>query len=370
MSVDQKRLDALGDTRSVVVKCGTSSLTESSGRLDPAAVSKLCAQLAKLMDSGRSVTLVASGAIGAGMGELDLPHRPETLPVLQAVAAVGQGQLMRAFHDEMEKHSCLVGQVLVDREDFEDRRRYLNIRNTLFALHERNILPVINENDVVSVDEIRFGDNDIIAAHITNMLSADVLILLTTVDGILDAEKTIDTVHDIAQVRLLVSGDKSRLGSGGMDTKLAAAEMVTSAGEAAVIANIAEDDILDRIVSGESIGTFFIPADKRLSSRRRWIGQAARAAGSIIVDEGAVRALKEHGKSLLPSGITAVDGEFSSGEIVSVLDSGGNELARGLTNYDSRQLKSIMGMQTSEIAGVIGDKPYDEAIHRNNMTLC
>jgi len=370
VSADEIRINALGDARSIVVKCGTSSLTEETGRLDPAAVSRLCKQLAELMESGRSVTLVASGAIGAGMGELDLSQRPETLPVLQAVAAIGQGQLMRAFHDEMQKHGRLVGQVLVDREDFEDRRRYLNIRNTLFALHERKILPVINENDVVSVDEIRFGDNDIIAAHITNMLSAEVLILLTVVSGIMDGDRTIDTVENIQQVRSLISGETSRLGSGGMDTKLAAAEMVTSAGEAAVIADITADDILRKIVSGDTIGTFFMPSDKKLSSRRRWIGQAARTVGSISVDNGAVIALRKHGKSLLPSGITAVEGEFSAGEIVSVVDQEGTELARGFTNYDSVQLKAIKGMQSIEIAGVIGDKPYDEAIHRNNMTLC
>ena len=369
MAFDKFRQELFQNASSFVVKCGTSSITDSSGRLVNSVINRLCKQLASLMAEGKSVTLVTSGAIGAGMGELNLTDRPETLPVLQAVAAVGQGQLMRTFHDEMATHGYRTGQILVNRSDFEDRRRYLNIRNTLFTLHERKILPVINENDVVSVDEIRFGDNDIIAAQITNMLSANALILLTVVDGITDGQQVVRTVTDIEHVRQFVRDDTSNLGTGGMESKLAAAEMVTSSGETVVIANIAEADVLKKIVSGEMTGTLFSPSIKRLSGKRRWIAHSAKPSGKITIDHGASNALLHDGRSLLPSGIVAVEGDFSMGEIVAVLDPEGTEIARGLVNYDSLQLRDIMGLQSSEIHATTGGKTYDEAIHRNNMTL-
>lgn len=367
--MSEQTRQALIDAKQIVVKCGTSSLTDESGILDCDAVESLCSQLNALMESGRSVTLIASGAIGAGMGELALSEKPTSLPMLQAVAAVGQGQLMRAFHDAMEKYGKRVGQVLVDRSDFENRGRYLNIRNTMLALHEKHVLPVINENDAVSVDEIRFGDNDIIAALITNMLSADLLILLTTVDGVMNGDRVISSIDDIAQAREYVSGDKSKLGSGGMGTKLTAADMVTSAGEMAVIASAKAKNILQRIVAGEDTGTIFRPSSEKLPSRKRWIGQAAKPAGSITIDNGAVTALISGGKSLLPSGITSVEGDFSVGDIISIRSTDQKEIARGLTNYDSKQLCEIMGKQSSDVKAILGSKPYDEAIHRNNMML-
>jgi len=364
-----KARKSLSKVQQIVVKCGTSSLTDKSGKLDTRALQNICNQINTIMESGKSVTLVASGAIGAGMGELDLHERPDTLPMLQAVAAVGQGQLMRAFHDAMEKHQKRVGQVLVDRSDFEHRTRYLNIRNTMLALHERHVLPIINENDAVSVDEIRFGDNDIIAAHITNMLAADLLIMLTTVEGIMHNGKVISSVDSVEEAKNYIREDKSRLGSGGMVTKLAAAEMVTSAGEAAMIASAGTEKVLERILAGENTGTFFKPSDRKLPSRKRWIGQASRPGGTIKVDQGAAEALVSRGKSLLPSGINEILGDFSPGDTVSILSPDGKEIARGLTNYDSKQLQAIMGKQSSEIDSILGHKSYDEAIHRNNMTL-
>lgn len=369
MNETDRRKRSLADSRRIVVKCGTSSLTDESGRLDRGMVETLCDQVGRIMDSGRTVTMVASGAIGAGMGELDLSERPGTLPVLQAVAAVGQGQLMRAFHDTMERYGRRVGQVLVDRADFEHRGRYLNIRNTLFALHERQILPIVNENDAVSVDEIRFGDNDIIAAHVTNMLAAELLIILTTVEGVMDGERIVSAIDNIDEARGYVNHEKSRFGSGGMATKLTAVEMVTTAGEAAIIASAKKDDTLIRILDGENIGTFFTPSRSRLSSKRRWIGQAARSTGTIVIDGGAADALTARGKSLLPSGITDIAGEFTAGDIITVTGPDGTEIARGLSNYDSTQLRMIMGKRSGEILGILGDKPYDEAVHRNNMTL-
>ena len=302
------------------------------------------------------------------MGELNLSERPNSLPLIQAVAAVGQGQLMRAFHDAMEKHGKRVAQVLINRSDFENRARYLNIRNTMSALHERNILPIINENDAVSVDEIRFGDNDIIAALITNMIAADLLVLLTTVEGVMDGDQIVSNIHDIENAKQYLNNEKSRLGSGGMATKLAAAEMVTSAGEATVIASATTKDVLNRILAGENIGTFFDPSSGKLSSKKRWIGQAARCEGQISIDKGAATALTSGGKSLLPSGIIGIIGDFSTGDTISIL-SEDQEIARGLSNYSSAQLRTIMGKRSEEINIILEKNQYIEAIHRNNMVI-
>jgi len=364
------RQTILTRARRIVVKIGTNAITDDAGRLDPKAVRSLATQIADVTAGGVSVTLVASGAIGAGVGELDLPGRPKTLPMLQAVAAVGQGQLMRAFHDALVKRRLRVAQVLVTRGDFENRTRYLNIRNTLRALHELGALPILNENDAVAVDELRFGDNDIIAAHIANMQAAEVLVLLSTVDGVLADGKVLDVIEQVDDRTLsLATGSKSKLGSGGMGSKLTAAGMVTRAGEVAVIANARTPNVLKRLLAGENVGTVFVPAKRKLSSRRRWIGQTAKPAGQIIVDAGAVTALTKHGKSLLPSGIRLVRGKFEKGATVAVLDEKGAEIARGLTNYSAEQLTAIRGLKTTQIAKALGDKPHDEAIHRNNMTL-
>ncbi len=364
------RQTILTRAKRIVVKIGTNAITDEKGRLDPKTLRSLTSQIADLVESGVSVTLVASGAIGAGVGELDLPGRPKTLPMLQAVAAVGQGQLMRAFHDSLVKRKLRVAQVLVTRGDFENRTRYLNIRNTLRALYELGALPILNENDAVAVDELRFGDNDIIAAHVANMLGAEVLVLLTTVDGVLANGSVLDVIENVdSQTLSLATGAKSKLGSGGMGSKMTAAGMVTHAGDVAVIANARTPNILKRLLAGENVGTVFVPAKRKLSSRRRWIGQTAKAAGQIIVDAGAAMALTKHGKSLLPSGIRVVRGKFDKGATVAVLNEAGVEIARGLANYSAEQLTTIKGLKTAQIAKALGDKPHDEAIHRNNMTL-
>lgn len=364
------RENILKDAERIVVKVGTSAMTDETGRLDEHVIRDLSAQIAELRGQGRQITLVASGAVGAGMGELDLPARPKTLPMLQAVAAVGQSQLMRTFHDILATHGIRVAQVLLTREDFEDRRRYLNIRNTLTTLLDADVLPILNENDAVGTEELSFGDNDIIAAHMTNLLAADVLVLLTTTEGVLAEGKLLDVIEQVDEDTLtLALADKSRLGSGGMATKLTAAGYVTRAGEAAVIANARAESVLTRLVAGETVGTVFVPAEQKLSSRRRWIGQAARPRGTLAVDAGAAAALVDRGKSLLPSGIVRVEGTFTQGDTVAIIDPQGREIARGLTNYASDDLASIIGKRSDEIAGVLGDKPYDEAIHRDNLTV-
>ena len=364
------RQSVFGKARHVVVKVGTTAICDDTGRLDGKVVRSLARQIAAAMDTGVGVSLVTSGAIGAGMGELDLADRPRTLPMLQAVAAVGQGQLMRTVHDIFARRGRTVAQVLVTRADFEDRPRYLNIRNTLMKLSELGVLAVINENDAVAVDEIRYGDNDIIAAHVTNMLAADALVLLTTVDGLMDGKRVIDAVERVdASVTALVSSRSSRLGSGGMASKLAAAEMVTTAGEAAAIANARTPNVLTKLLAGKRVGTVFAPAARKMRRRHRWIAQASRPAGILVVDAGAAKALKTGGKSLLPSGITAVKGRFAKGAAVAVVDAKGQPIARGLTNYAAEHVEAIKGLKTSQIAAALGDKPYDEVIHRNNMTV-
>ena len=370
MSSREIRQEIIARATRIVVKVGTSGICDDGGRPDRRVISRLAGQIAAAMKSGTSVVLVASGAIGAGMGELGLTKRPKTMPMLQACAAIGQGQLMRAFHDAFARRGLRVAQVLLTGDDFEDRTRYLNIRNTLASLAECGAVPIINENDTVAIDEIRFGDNDIIAAHLTNMLAADVLVLLTGADGVLTGGKVVDVIDKVDEraVSLAWSG-KTPLGSGGMSSKIEAAGLVTRAGEAAVIANARRPKVLTDLLAGKRVGTVFAPARRRMSSRRRWIGQAARPAGKIVVDAGAARAVTQRGKSLLPSGVVAVAGKFAKGATVAVIGPQGKELARGLANYSAEQIDLIKGRKTSQIAAALGDKPYDEVIHRNNMTL-
>ncbi|MFP4104935.1 MAG: glutamate 5-kinase [Phycisphaerae bacterium] len=364
------RNEIIANATSIVVKVGTNAITDAGGRLDTGVVSALARQIARLMKSGCSVTLVASGAIGAGLAELDLPERPKTLPLLQACAAVGQSQLMRAFQNAFKRHGVRVAQVLVTRDSFENRTRYLNIRNTLGALADYNVLPIINENDAVSVDEIRFGDNDVIAALVTNMMRAELLVLLSVIDGVMKDGRVLDMIEQVDKDALALADDrKSRLGSGGMASKIAAAGLVTKAGETAVIANARMKDVLTRLKSGEKIGTVLFPARQKLSSRRRWIGAASRPQGKLTLDAGAVRAITQRGKSLLPSGITEVIGKFQKGATVSLIDADGTSVARGLSNYSADQVRRIKGLRTSQVARTLGDKPYDEVVHRDNMVL-
>ncbi len=365
----QLRHNAINSARRIVVKVGTASITDPAGRVDAAIIRDLASQIAALRRDGRSVALVASGAIGAGMAEMDLPERPKSLPMLQAVAAVGQGQLMRTFHDVFARKDIRVAQVLVTRDDFEDRTRYLNIRNTLTTLLDLGVLPILNENDVVAVDEIRFGDNDIIAAHVTNLLNANLLVLLTTADGVLKEGKVLDVIEQVDEDTLALANGKSRLGSGGMASKMTAANLVVRAGLPVAIAGARLPNVLPRLLAGETLGTVFVPAQRKLSSRRRWIGQASRPRGRLTVDAGAARAIRDQGKSLLPSGVTHVTGRFPKGATLALLDPQGNEIARGLTNYSSEQIEQIKGCQTHQIADLLGDKPYDEVIHRNNLTV-
>ena len=343
-------------TERLVVKIGTSAICNKTGRLNAKAVAALAEQIAAVKGKGVSVTLVASGAIGAGLAELNMPQRPKTMPLLQAAAAAGQGQLMRTFHDAFAAHGMKVAQVLLTRDDIEHRTRYLNIRNTLRALGEFGALAIINENDIL-------------AALVTTMVGADVAVFLTNVDGLLRGHQVVDVVEHVDQAMGLVGEHRSPLGSGGMKSKLLAADLVTRAGQVAVIANAQAPDVLIRLLEGAALGTVFVPGRRRMSSRTRWLASAPKAKGKIVVDDGAARALVQRGTSLLPSGVLAVLGQFPRGAMVAVVDAAGGQIARGLANYSSTQIDKIKGLRTSQIARVLGDKPYDEVIHRNNMAV-
>ncbi|MBT3278350.1 MAG: glutamate 5-kinase [Phycisphaerales bacterium] len=370
MTATHLRQHVLPAVKSLVVKVGTNALCDAEGRLDEAAVESLCSQLLELRERDVQVTLVASGAVGAGMAELGLATRPKDVPTLQATAAVGQRVLMQDFGQRLSPAGLHIGQVLVTAEDFPLRERFLNIRNTLLSLHRLGVLPIINENDATAVYELRCGDNDLIAAHVAAMLSADALVLLTTVDAVLDNGRPLDVIEEVNdETMALVENSKSALGSGGMGTKLQAARLTIRAGGIAVIANAREPRILPRLLDGEPLGTVFVPAERKLSSRRRWLAGPSEPAGTLLVDAGAAHALLNDGKSLLAIGVTSAEGDFSEGDVVRVQDSSGAEIARGLTNYSAGDLAKIQGQRSDAIEAILGESPYDEVIHRDNLVL-
>lgn len=367
------RKQVLAEAQRVVVKIGTQLLARSTAgapEIDLEYVNDIADQIASLRKRGLEVTLVCSGAIGAGCVALDLNKRPKDVSELQAVAAVGQRLLMTHFHDAFGRHKIEVGQVLLTRRDFDNRVRFLNIRNCVTHLHSLGCIPIINENDAVAVEELRFGDNDTLAALMTNALRADALVLLTVVEGLLDAdENVIELVDDIADVAQLAQKKMSDMGTGGMQTKLEAARLATEAGEIAVIANGREPDVLPRLFDAETIGTVFVPATKKLDSRSRWIALTKRPSGTVTIDDGAANALRKRGKSLLASGITATTGQFDGGEVIMVRDQKGLEIARGLSNYNSDEIHLIAGKRSNQFEKILGRKAYDEIIHRDNLVL-
>jgi glutamate 5-kinase len=364
------RRQLLSAVHSVVVKLGTQLLTDSAGRLDTDFLSAITAQIVELRGRGIAVTIVSSGAIGAGMAELNLPGRPTDLAHLQAVAAIGQRRLMDVWADAFFAHRLHVAQLLLTREDIDDRARFLNLRNTIHAVHELGGIPIINENDSISTDElvkISFGDNDILAALVTHALRADLLVLLSVVDGILDVSGVpVRLVESVEAARALVRVEKTARGKGGMDSKLTAARMVGDAGSVMVVADGRMPHVLRRLLDHEEIGTLFTPVGKKLSSRSRWIG-SARPAGTILIDDGAVRALAELKKSLLPAGIVSVDGDFSRGDVVAIAAPDGRIIARGLSNYSAADILRIKGKKTKEVRAMLAESAYDEVVHRDNL---
>lgn len=364
------RNSVVTQARRIVVKLGTALLTDKAGQLDEAYVHRIASQMAAINQRGIEVVVVSSGAVGVGTRALGLDARPTDVSMIQAVAAVGQSGLMSQWRQAFEPHGLRVAQMLVTREDFENRTRYLNIRNCISELHSLKAVPIINENDTVSVDEIRFGDNDVLAALVAHAIRADLLVILSVVDGLKDAQgHVLEIVQDVIEARSLIQRGKTTFGTGGMETKLEAARIVTDAGEVAVIANGRADDVLLRLMEGQKVGTVFVPASRKLDSRSRWIGMTVRPVGTLTVDDGAARALASHQVSLLAIGITEITGQFEQGDVVIVRDQRGRELARGLTNYDSRECRKIMGHKSDEFESLLGRRAYEEVIHRDHMVL-
>ena len=361
----------------VVVKVGTSTLTHPDGRFNFDRIEPLVTQLVQLANERREVLLVTSGAIGAGLNRLGLKKRPKTIPEKQAVAAVGQGLLMHMYERLFEERGRTVAQVLLTRDDLTHRKRHLNSRNTLHNLWRLGVIPIVNENDTVAVDEIKFGDNDTLAALVASLVGADLLIVLSDVDGFYDRNPRIHPDAELLSVVRAVTPEMQRSaggpgterGSGGMSTKLQAAKIATAAGIATVLANGARPNVLHDVLAGKEVGTFFVPQRTRMAGRKRWIAFHQHPSGTVRVDEGAGRALKSGGNSLLPIGIVGIEGVFDEGDVVRIVDSEGREVARGLVNYSSRDVAKIIGCSTQEIERRLGYKYYDEVVHRDNLVL-
>jgi len=359
-----------------VVKVGSSVLAGADGRLDLAKIDHLAEQLCKIVETGRKVALVSSGAVAAGIGRLGLKARPDNLRQLQAAAAVGQSYLMRAYDEGMRRHGHHAAQLLLTHEDFDSRPRYLNMRNTLHALFEWDAVPIINENDTISVDEIKFGDNDRLAAMVANLIQAPLLVILSVVDGLYLTNPALPGPAEVVarvpiiddRVMELARGGRSAMGTGGMGSKLASARLVTQAGGSVIIASGARPEPLTRILAGDDVGTLFLAHGNSHPARKRWIGLTARPRGRLIVDAGARKAL-ENGRSLLAIGVVEIIGDFGKGDVVAIRDSEGREFARGLTNYSADDARSIRGQHTLQARKTLGGSLYDEVIHRDNLVL-
>lgn len=373
----QNRRSLLQAAQTIIVKVGSRVLSGDHGQLDLAQVQRLAAQLVHLADSGKQVVLVSSGAVASGVGKLGLESRPSSLAQLQAVAAVGQTHLIQTYEQYFKKLGRHAAQILLIADDLDDRARYLNVRNTLRALLHLGVIPVVNENDTVAVDELQttFGDNDRLASMVAGLFSRPALIILSDVAGVFDKDpqladaKVVSSIAQIDQgVMNLAVNRSTGIGKGGMASKLRAAQLVTQTGAPVFIAAGREPQVLQRLVEGEELGTVFLPQSRRSSPRKRWIG-TLQVAGKINVDAGAEKALKSEGSSLLAIGITKVTGNFEKGEVVSIRNIDGHEIARGLSNYSSDEICKIRGLRSPEIGNVLGHCPYEAVIHRDNMSV-
>ncbi len=372
----RQEIAALATT--IVVKVGTRVLTRADGQLDEQRIEQLADQIHQTMATGRKVVLVSSGAVGAGMGRLGLKSRPTNLAQLQAVAAVGQSILVEAYERSLHRHGRHAAQVLLTAEDLEHRLRYLNARNTLVTLLEFGAVPIINENDTVSVEELQttFGDNDRLAAIVTNLIHAPLLVLLSDVDGLFDGDphdaqsRVISTVDQLDASILGLAHDRlGGLSKGGMSSKLEAARLATTGGENVIISSGRTPNILPRIIAGEPIGTLFLAQGQAVASRKRWIGLTVKPRGRLLLDAGARTAVEHKGRSLLAAGVVDAEGNFHKGDVVGLRGPDGVEFARGLTNYNADEIRQIKGHKTKQISSILGHCPYDEIIHRDNMVV-
>ena len=378
-SLDARNARGLLSYRRVVVKAGTTVLTGGSDRLDMDVMSDLTRQIADLHSAGVEVLMVTSGAVAAGRHSLGFPRERRDIPFRQVLAAVGQGHLMHAYEQLFAEHGVRVAQAVLTYTDLSDRQGYLNVRNTLLALLELGVVPILNENDVVAVDEIGevFGDNDRLSALVANLVDADLLAILTDTEGLYTEDPRINADADLlrrveridASVEAMASRHRNAHARGGMPTKLEAAKLATSSGIATVICNGREEDLLRRLTSGEEVGTLFLPTASRMESRKRWMLSGLSARGEIVVDEGAASALQDRHRSLLPAGVKDVGGEFRRGDIVYVVGPGAGKLACGIANYSSGDVKKIKGSRSDRIQGLLGYHYGEEVVHRNNMVL-
>lgn len=361
----------------VVVKVGTSTLTAGANRLSPRRMVDLVRQLAGLRETGADVVLVSSGAQQAGRERLGYPKEQKSIPFKQMLAAVGQGRLMQMWEQYFELYDIVVAQILLTREDIEDRQRYLNVRDTFEGLLQRGIVPIVNENDAVATDEIKVGENDTLSAMVANLIDADLLILLTDTDGLYSADpsvhanaRLIERVERVdASIYELAKGSASGLGTGGMYTKIVAADMAVRCGTSVIIANGGRENVLAGIWAGTVPASFFPARITPAEGRKRWLLTHPLIAGSVVIDAGAERAIVSGGKSLLPVGIVEMLGEFERGAVISVKNMAGREIARGLGNYSSEDLRRILGQQGPNIADILGYDYGSEFIHRDKLAL-
>lgn len=364
----------------LVVKIGTSSLTSpETGNLALATIGALVEVLSYLRQQGHQVILVSSGAVGIGCARLGLRERPRAIAQKQAVAAVGQGRLMRIYDDFFTSQQQPIAQVLLTRADLVQRQRYLNAYNTLQELLKLGVIPIVNENDTIATDELKFGDNDTLSALVASLVDADWLFLMTDVDRLYSADPrlqpdaqpiaVVNDLQQLAELQVQIGNPGSRWGTGGMATKITAAEIATEAGVRTVITDGRSPQNLLRILAGESLGTHFLAQPRTVNARKRWIGRALVPVGKLYLDPGAVRAITDLGRSLLAAGITQIEGSFQSQEAVQLCDLSGQEVARGLVNYSSAELQQIQGRKSEEIRGILGYSGAETVIHRDNLVL-
>ena len=360
-----------------MLKIGSGVLTTPKGNIDETTIKKIASQTSSLVKKGFKVVIVSSGAVAAGKTELGINKPLSDIPSKQAAAAVGQSHLIGHYEKYFKKEKQKTAQILLTHDDISNRSRYLNARNALMTLLSFKVIPIVNENDIVAIEEIKFGDNDTLSALVAHLVGADLLVIISNVNGLFTADPArnkeatfIPLVKKITpEIQKLAGKSSSSTGVGGMDTKLKAAKIAADSGVPTIIVNGNIKDIITRVLEGENLGTFILPVEGKLSTRKHWIAHGLKSKGKLILDIGAKDAILKRGKSLLPSGISEVVGRFDSGDAVSCLDSKEVEFGRGLVNYNSLDLKKIIGKHSSQIEELLGFKLYDEAIHRNNLVI-
>lgn len=370
--------EALKKAKRIVIKVGTSTITYANGKRNFSQIDRLAREISDLQNQGKEMILVTSGAVAVGVDRMGLPGKPKTIPGKQAAAAVGQGVLMHTYEKFFVDYGQIVAQVLITKTEAIDRHRYTNTRNTFMELMRQRVIPIVNENDVVALDELKIGDNDNMSALVAGIVDADLVIILSDVDGLYTANPQthpdaviVPEVAEITpEIEASAGGVGSARGTGGMATKIQAAKAATSSGIHLVIASGTEKNAITRVLQGEELGTLFVSRENRLQFRKRWLAFGAKIAGSIVVDDGCAKAIRKAGGcSILPAGVFAVQGEFLPGSTVSVIDKDAHELARGLVHYSSAELEQIKGCNSGEIANILGHKNFDEVIHRDDLVI-